>query len=35
VPATYKKWWNDELHPTEPGFDKVAARFHQVLAALP
>ncbi len=34
-PPTYKKWWNDELHPTAPGFDKVAGRFHQVLATLP
>lgn len=30
----YKDWWNDELHPTEPGFTKIAGRFHTVLRSL-
>jgi lysophospholipase L1-like esterase len=30
----YKDWWNDELHPTEPGFTKLAGRFHAVLRSL-
>jgi hypothetical protein len=27
----YKTWWNDELHPTEQGFARVAARFDQTI----
>jgi len=27
----YRRWWGDELHPTEEGFGAVARRFHQVL----
>jgi hypothetical protein len=27
----YKGSWNDELHPTEHGFGKVAAKFDQVI----
>ncbi len=30
--ADYQDWWNDELHPTERGFEAVAAKF---VAALP
>lgn len=26
-PADYKEWWANELHPTESGFRRVAARF--------
>ena len=25
--STYKDWWANELHPTEKGFEAVAARF--------
>ena len=25
--SDYKKWWDNELHPTEKGFKKVAAQF--------
>ena len=27
----YKSWWNDELHPTEQGFARVAAKFDQLI----
>jgi len=27
----YKTWWNDELHPTEQGFAKVAAKFDALI----
>ena len=27
----YKSWWNDELHPTEQGFAKVAAKFDTLI----
>jgi hypothetical protein len=30
--ATYKKWWGNELHPTERGFDRVADRFAEAIA---
>ena len=30
----YRDWWNDELHPTEPGFRKVAATFDAMLQTL-
>lgn len=32
--SAYKKWWANELHPTELGFQTVADRFHQVLSTL-
>lgn len=28
---TYKTWWNDELHPTEQGFNKVAGQFDRLI----
>ena len=33
--ADYKKWWANELHPTERGFEAVTDRFAAVLATLP
>ncbi len=33
--ATYKKTWNDELHPTKPGFEAVAAEFARVVKGFP
>lgn len=30
----YKKWWANELHPTQAGYKKVAAEFDRVLSAL-
>lgn len=30
----YKKWWANELHPTDEGFAIVAAKYHAVLAKL-
>jgi hypothetical protein len=33
--ANYKKWWANELHPTEQGFEAVTNRFAAVLATLP
>lgn len=33
--SNYKKFWANELHPTEDGFAIVARRFAEVLAALP
>jgi len=32
--GAYKKAWGDELHPTEEGFQAVAARFNQALEGL-
>ena len=32
--AAYKKWWANELHPTVPGYEAIADRFHQALLAL-
>ncbi|HET8645366.1 MAG TPA: hypothetical protein VFO85_07745 [Vicinamibacteria bacterium] len=32
--AGYKKWWANELHPTQAGFKKVAAEFDRILSAL-
>jgi hypothetical protein len=32
--SEYKKWWGNELHPTEKGFRTVAERFHRVLSKL-
>jgi hypothetical protein len=34
-PADYKNWWANELHPTEPGFRRVAAKFERKLRTLP
>jgi hypothetical protein len=31
----YKKSWNDELHPTKPGFGKIAAVYAQAIKAFP
>jgi hypothetical protein len=33
--ASYKKSWNDELHPTKPGFEAVAAEFARVVLGFP
>jgi lysophospholipase L1-like esterase len=33
-PRTYRKWWNDELHPTEAGFQAIARKFHDALSAM-
>ncbi len=30
----YKAWWDNELHPTEPGFSAVAAKFAAALSTL-
>ncbi|HEX4427575.1 MAG TPA: hypothetical protein VH079_19395 [Terriglobales bacterium] len=30
----YKAWWDNELHPTEPGFSAVAAKFAAALSIL-
>ena len=30
----YKKWWANELHPTPPGFEAVATKFHETIQAL-
>lgn len=32
--GAYKKWWDNELHPTERGFRSVADGFHRVLSTL-
>ena len=31
----YKAWWGNELHPTEDGFEKVTAKFADMLSKLP
>lgn len=31
----YKRWWANELHPTEEGFAEIARRFAEVLQELP
>lgn len=31
----YKDWWANELHPTKPGFESVAAKFNDKLLKLP
>jgi hypothetical protein len=31
----YKTWWDNELHPTAPGFKKVTDKFEGVLQSLP
>lgn len=33
--ADYKKWWSNELHPSEKGFEAVTKRFATVLEKLP
>lgn len=33
--SAYKKTWNDELHPTKPGFGTVAAEFAKVILTFP
>ena len=33
-PADYKDWWANELHPTESGFRRVAAKFEDRLRKL-
>ena len=33
--ADYEEWWDNELHPTPEGFQRVAVRFHDVLRTLP
>jgi lysophospholipase L1-like esterase len=30
-PEVYKKWWDDELHPSPAGFSKIAKRFAQAI----
>ena len=30
----YKRWWANELHPTEQGFAAVAERFKELLETL-
>jgi hypothetical protein len=32
--ASYKEWWDNELHPTNQGFAAVVAKFSAVLTAL-
>jgi hypothetical protein len=34
LPKAYREWWGDELHPTEPGFRKVAAKLDAALRRL-
>jgi lysophospholipase L1-like esterase len=33
--SDYKRWWGNELHPTDRGFDAVTKRFADTLASLP
>jgi lysophospholipase L1-like esterase len=35
VGADYRTWWDNELHPTRVGFERVTQRFADALAALP
>ena len=35
LPDEYKTWWDNELHPTEDGFEKVTREFANVLQGLP
>jgi lysophospholipase L1-like esterase len=30
----YQKWWANELHPTRPGFEAVATKFHETIQKL-
>jgi hypothetical protein len=34
LPDDYKKWWDNELHPTEGGFERVTDKFAAVLQRL-
>jgi lysophospholipase L1-like esterase len=29
--ATYKTWWANELHPTEKGYEAIAAKFAAII----
>ena len=31
----YRQWWDNELHPTPKGFERIAGRFDRALRALP
>jgi lysophospholipase L1-like esterase len=31
----YRDWWDNEFHPTQQGFERIADTFAQVLSALP
>lgn len=35
LPVEYKTWWDNELHPTPQGFEKVTREFVAVLQSLP
>src|SRR3984957_7992781 len=35
LPNDYKSWWDNELHPTPKGFEKVTDKFVAVLQSLP
>jgi hypothetical protein len=35
LPKDYKRWWDNELHPTKAGFEKVTDKFAAVLQKLP
>ena len=35
VGSDYRTWWDNELHPTALGFEKVTQRFADALAAVP
>lgn len=35
LPEEYKIWWDNELHPTKEGFEKVTKEFASVLQSLP
>ena len=35
IGADYQTWWDNELHPTRLGFERVTQRFADALAALP
>jgi len=35
LPDDYKTWWDNELHPTPAGFEKVTREFVTVLQSLP
>ncbi len=35
IGADYRTWWDNELHPTRVGFERVTQRFADALAALP
>ena len=29
--GNYKKWWDNEMHPTEDGFEEIAKRFNKAI----